>query len=355
MRFGNFGFRGAGMPGAGGPYEPGPNPPQGGRPQKQGKGLFKKLAGKAGLLVLAAVVAVAALDSFYSINEQENAVVVTFGVPTAVTASGLHFKIPFVQQVKKVDMTIHGFAIGYDTDTREPIPDESLMITSDYNFVNVDFFVEYRVTDPVKYLYASREPNMILKTLAQSYIRDTIGLYPVDDVITTGKNQIQSEIKDKIMARLEAEDIGVQLVNITIQDAEPPTAEVLAAFKAVETAKQSADTALNNANKYRSEKIPTAEAQADQILQNAQAQREARINEANGQVARFNSMYAEYARYPLITKQRMYYETMEEVLPGLRVIIQDGSGNTLNVLDQGGLAGAQSPAAPAPKDKEDEE
>ena len=286
----------------------------------------------------AAVLIFAGMNSFYSINEQENAVVITFGVPTPVTTSGLHFKIPFVQQVKKVDMTIHGFAIGYDTETREPIPDESLMITSDYNFVNVDFFIEYRVTDPVKYLYASAQPELILKTLAQSYIRDTIGLYPVDEVITTGKNQIQGEIKDKIMARLEEEDIGLQMVNITIQDAEPPTAEVLAAFKEVETAKQSADTAVNNANKYRSEQIPAAEAEADQILQNAQAQKESRINEATGQVARFNSMYEEYARYPLITKQRMYYEAMEEVLPELRIIIQDGSGSTVNLITDQDLA-----------------
>ena len=353
MPFGSFNF--GGFPGQQNPFQPGdpPQPPQDVRPKKQGGGFFKKLAGKAGIIALVVVLAVCAMDAFYSINEQENAVVVTFGKPQAVTSSGLHVKIPFIQQVRKVDMTIHGFAIGYDPDTREPIADESVMITSDYNFVNVDFFVEYRVTDPVKYLYASAQPNLILKTLAQSYIRDTIGLYPVDDVITTGKNQIQGEIKDKITARLEKEDIGLQLVNITIQDAQPPTAEVLSAFKAVETAKQSADTAVNNANKYRSEKIPIAEAQADQILQKAQAQRESRINEANGQVARFNSMYAEYARYPLITKQRMYYETMEEVLPDLRVIIQDGSGSTVNVLDQGGLSGMrEAPAKPAKEEKE---
>ena len=152
----------------------------------------KKLAVKTGRSLLAvivlAVVAVLGFNSFYTINEQENAVVVTFGSPAAVTSPGLHFKIPFVQQVHKVDMTIRSFPIGYDMDTREAIPDESLMITSDYNFVNVDFFVEYRVTDPVKFLYSSREPELILKTLSQSYIRDTIGLYPVDDVIATGKN-----------------------------------------------------------------------------------------------------------------------------------------------------------------------
>lgn len=292
----------------------------------------------------AAVAAVAAavilgFNSFYSINEQENAVVTTFGSPQAVTTPGLHLKVPFIQQVRKVDMTIKGFGIGYVPGTTETIADESLMITSDYNFVNVDFFVEYRVTDPVKFLYSSQQPEMILKTLAQSYIRDTIGMYPVDEVITTGKSQIQSEIKEKIMARMEAEDVGVQLVNITIQDAEPPTAEVLTAFKEVETAKQGKETAVNNANKYRSEQLPAAEAQADQIVQQAEGQKQARINEASGQVARFESMYAEYMQYPLITKQRMYYEAMEELLPGMKVVIQSEDGETLNMFNMDAAQG----------------
>ena len=295
---------------------------------------LRRKARAAAVAVAVAVLALILLSqAFYIINEQENAVVVTFGTPAAVTEPGLHLKIPFVQQVRKVDMTIKSFAIGYDITTNESIPDESLMITADYNFVNVDFFVEYRVTDPVKAIYASREPVDILKALSQSYIRDTIGMYPVDDVITTGKSQIQAEIKDKISARLDQEDLGLQLVNITIQDAEPPTAEVLDAFKAVETAKQGKETAVNNANKYRSEQMPAAEAQADRILQQATADKEARINEATGQVARFNAMYAEYVNNPLVTRQRMFYEAMEEILPELRVIIQDGSGSTLNLMD----------------------
>lgn len=295
---------------------------------------LQRKARTAAVVVAVLVLALVLLSqAFYIINEQENAVVVTFGTPAAVTEPGLHLKVPFVQQVRKVDMTIKSFPIGYDINTNESIPDESLMITADYNFVNVDFFVEYRVTDPVKAIYASREPVEILKALCQSYIRDTIGMYPVDDVITTGKSQIQAEIKDKISARLDQEDLGVQLVNITIQDAEPPTAEVLDAFKAVETAKQGKETAVNNANKYRSEQMPAAEAQADRILQQATADKEARINEATGQVARFNAMYAEYVNNPLVTRQRMFYEAMEEILPELRVIIQDGSGSTLNLMD----------------------
>lgn len=299
---------------------------------KKPKNVGKKIAVVAVILVLVVVLGVTALGSFYTIGEQENAVVTTFGVPQTVTTPGLHFKIPYAQQVQKVDMTIKGFAIGYDLKTNESYPEESLMITSDYNFVNVDFFLEYRVTDPVKYLYNSEDAVSILKTLAQSYIRDTIGLYPVDEVITSGKSQIQAEIKDKIMSRMEQEDLGVQLVNLTIQDAEPPTTEVLAAFKDVENAKQGKDTALNNANKYRSEQIPKAEAEADRILQQAEATKAGRISEAAGQVARFNAMYEEYRKFPNITMQRMYYEAMEALLPGLQVIIADENGNQLNMF-----------------------
>lgn len=311
-----------------------PNMPNMPKPPKGAPGAARRIAGGLGAGILVLVLAVVALfNSVYIIGEQENAVITTFGVPHSVSTSGLHFKIPFVQSVRKVDMTIKGIAIGYDASSNESLPSESLMITSDLNFVNVDFFLEYRVVDPVAYLYASEQPTLILKTLAQSYIRDTIGLYPVDDVITTGKNQIQSEIKDKLAERIEAEGIGLQVVNITIQDAEPPTAEVLAAFKEVENAKQGAETAVNNANKYRSEQLPAAEAQADQVRQNAEAAKESRINEAVGQVARFNAMYEEYVKYPAITRQRMYFEAMEDVLPGLRVVITDGSGTRLDMFD----------------------
>ncbi|MCI8649981.1 MAG: FtsH protease activity modulator HflK [Anaerotruncus sp.] len=285
-----------------------------------------------GLVILLAVLAILGLESVYSIREQEQAVVITFGTPSTVSTPGLHFKIPFLQRVHKVSTVINGFPIGYHQDTGESDESESLMITSDYNFVNVDFFVEYKVSDPVKYLYASQDPVLILKTLAQSYIRDTIGLYPVDNVITTGKNEIQAEIKDKLIERLERDDIGLQLVNITIQDAEPPTTQVLEAFKAVETAKQSKETSINNANKYQSEQLPAAAAQVDSIIKQAEATRQGRINEAEGQVARFNAMYEEYVKNPLITKQRMFYETMEEILPELKVIIDNGAGGVTKFL-----------------------
>ncbi len=282
--------------------------------------------------IIIIVIGVLGSMSAYTINEQEQAVVTTFGIPKPVNESGLHFKIPFIQKVQMVDTTIKGLAIGYDPTTMESIDEESLMITVDYNFVLVDFFIEYKVTDPVKYLYASDEPVNILKNLAQSCIRSQVGSYDVDSVITTGKNEIQTVIRDMLTEKLEEQDLGISLVNLTIQDAEPPTTEVMEAFKAVETAKQGKETAINNANKYRNEELPAAEAQIDQITKEADATKQSRINEAEGQVARFNAMYQEYKKYPLITKQRMFYETMEDILPDLKVIIDNSEGGVQKIL-----------------------
>lgn len=279
------------------------------------------------IVAIVVVIFIIAASVTYEIKEQEQAVLVTLGKAQAVTTPGLHFKIPFVQRVYKVNTTIQGLTIGYNADTNETISDESLMITSDFNFIDVDFYVEYRYSDPVKALYASSKPLDILKNISQSCIRTVIGSYPVDDVLTTGKNEIQATIREMILEKLETQDIGIQLVNITIQDSQPPTTQVMEAFKAVETAKQGKETALNNANKYRNEQLPSAQARADAIVKAAEARKTERINEATAQVARFNSIFEEYIKNPTVTRQRMFYETMEELLPDLKVIIESPDGN----------------------------
>ena len=308
--------------------------------QNNNKNLYRSGSGKNVMTIMKIILAVVVItilvsSSYYTIQEEEQAVVCTFGSPKAVTTPGLHFKIPFVQTVSKVNTTIKGFTIGYEVEyenmTMDDV-DDAMMITSDYNFINVDFYAAYRVTDPVKALYASQDPVEILKNIAQNCIRTTIASYTVDSVLTTGKNEIQANITQMILEKLEAYDIGIQLINITIQDAEPPTAAVSNAFKEVETAKQGKETAINNANKYRNEQIPKAEAESDEILQSAEATKQQRINEANGQVARFNSMYEEYVKYPEVTKKRMFYEAMEDVLPDIKVIIQSSDASTSTVL-----------------------
>ncbi|MBQ8815063.1 MAG: FtsH protease activity modulator HflK [Lachnospiraceae bacterium] len=306
----------------------------GGSNYGQRRPIRPKAVGKTAGIIAALVFAlIIVLNSVYSLTENQNAVVTTLGNPSAVTTSGIHFAIPFIQKVHIVDMTVHGLAIGYDEKTDASIEYESLMITSDFNFLDVSCYIEYAVSDPIKYLYNAQEPEDILKMLAQSYIRDTVGLYAVDEVLTTGRYEIQAAVSTKLTQRLEAEDIGLQIKNVTIQDVDTPTSEVKAAFDAVETAKQNADTLVNEANQYRAEQLPAAEAEADKVLQEAEAQKEARINEANGQVARFNALYSEYVKFPVITKQRMYFETMEELLPQMQIIITDGEGETLNIFN----------------------
>lgn len=301
---------------------------------------FNFNAGKAGKSVVIAIIVlflgVAALNSYYMLTEQEMAVITTFGSPAVVETSGLHFKIPFIQKVTKVSKEITGMQIGYTTDPERAmgasvdnpvtIENESLMITKDFNLTNVDFYIEYMVTDPIQAVRHRTVYEAIIKNLAQSYIRDTVGMYNVDEVITTGKTQIQERIKEQLTQRLVDENIGYGIYNVSIQDSEMPRSDVADAFKAVEDAKQGMETAINEAKKYQSENIPKAKAEADKLVQEAEAYKQERINEATGQVARFEDTYAEYIKYPLITKKRMFYETMEELLPDLKVIIDNGSG-----------------------------
>ena len=272
----------------------------------------------------------------YRVSEQQNAVVTQFGKVVKTNTAGLYFKIPFLQQVEKVDITTHGTGIGYSiAGNGQNIANGSdgIMITSDFNLLNIDFYLEYKVADPVAYLFNSDNPEEILENIALSSIRSTVVNYTVDEAMTTAKGQIQADVKADMVSELEKHNVGLAVVNITIQDSEPPTDEIIQAFKAVETAKQGADTAKNNALKYQNEQIPSAEADADKIVQTAEANKAARIAEAEGQVARFNSMYEEYKNYPLITKKRLFFETMEDVLPNHKVIITDGQTETFLPLE----------------------
>ena len=278
---------------------------------------------------------ICANQSFYSVKEQEQAILTMFGKVLRVDTAGLYFKVPFIQDVHLIDMTTHGIGIGYYIENGQNITveDEGVMITSDFNFVDIDFYLEYKVSDPVAAFYNSSDPEVIMKNMALASIRNTVVNYTVDDIITTAKGQIQAEVKEKLQSELAEKNIGLMVVNLSVQDAEPPTEEIVQAFKSVETAKQGKDTAVNNAKKYQSEELPKAEAAADKIVQDAEAAKQARIAEAEGQVARFNEMYEQYKLQPYITKKRLFFETMEDVLPDLKVIITDGNTQQMLPLD----------------------
>ena len=305
-------------------------PPQ---PKKK-KPSFQR-AGKTILAVLLALVVISAVGTcWYTVDDKEQAVVTTFGKVTDVVDAGIHFKLPLgIQQAYKVSTNVYQkIELGYTSGSSDFNSSESTMITGDYNIVNVDFFVEYKISDPVQYLFSSDEPELILRNLIQSQVRNVVGSSSVDAVLTDGKENIQMQVKELVTGILQDYDIGLTLVDVKIQDAEPPTAEVIEAFKAVETAKQQAETVINDAKAYQNAQIPNAQAKADKLIQNAEYLKQKRINEAVEQVAMFNAMYEEYAQNPGITKSRMYYEAISKVLPGVKLYVNTGDGGNLQTL-----------------------
>ena len=298
---------------------------------------FKKYGKIILIATLALVLFIGAMTCFYTVDEKQQAVVTTFGKVTDVTGAGVHFKLPFgIQQAHMVDVNVfQKLELGYRTNSNgnsTSVESESSMITGDYNIVNVDFFVEYKISDPVKYLYASEAPKEVLRNLIQSQVRNVVGSSTVDATLTDGKAGIQAQVKNLVAQILQEYDIGLVLVDVRIQDAEPPTKEVTEAFKAVETAKQRAETIINEAKAYQNAKLPEAQANADKLIQNAQYLKQKRINEALQQVAMFEAMYKEYALNPSITRSRMYYEALSEILPGVKVYVNTGSGSNMQML-----------------------
>ena len=304
------------------------------KPKKQPD--LKKIKRTALLTILFAVMIVFGLTCYYTVDDKQQAVVTTFGKVTDITDAGVHLKLPFgIQQVDKVDVNVYqkitlGYnpvGSGYTVDDRE-----SAMITGDYNIVNVDFFVEYKISDPVQYLYSSNDPESILRNLVQSQVRNVVGSSTVDSVLTDGKENIQMQVRTLVTDILSQYDIGLSLVDVKIQDAEPPTQEVIEAFKNVETAKQQAETVINDAKAYKNAQLPQAQAKADKLIQNAQYLKEKRINEATEQVAMFNAMYQEYALNPQVTKSRMYYEAISQIMPGVKLYPNTSGSSDVQML-----------------------
>ena len=312
--------------------------PKGSSPTSKKKGPdFSKLGRALPLIFLLLVLLVGAMTCWYTVDDKQQAVVTTFGKVTDITGAGVHFKLPFgIQQVQKVDVNVYQkIELGYTSngDAYVVNEDESTMITGDYNIVNVDFFVEYRISNPERYLYASNDAELILRNLIQSQIRNVVGSSTVDAVLTDGKENIQMQVKALVTEILMEYDIGLTLVDVRIQDAEPPTQEVIEAFKAVETAKQNAEAVVNQARAYENAQIPAAQAQADKLIQNAESLKQKRINEAKEQVAMFTAMYEQYALNPEITRSRMYYEAISEILPGVKLFINTASkGSDVQML-----------------------
>lgn len=299
-----------------------------------------------GLIVLIILLIAVGRSSFFSVSESQQAVITTFGKYTKTVDAGLHGKLPWpIQSVTILPVNLtQKIELGYGSTNDGQyysIPEESMMITGDLNIVNIDFFVEWKISDPFRYLFETDNPNVILKNMLQSTVRSVVGTKSIDDVLTTGKVQIQADVKDLLRQHLEQYDIGVMVLDVKVNDSEPPTEEVAKAFRDVETAKQEKETALNQAIAYKNSKLPEANANADKIVRAAEGLKQSKINEALGEKDRFLAMYNEYANFPEITRTRMYLETLEAILPNVKVVVDDGSG-VVKLLPLEDLTGSSS-------------
>ena len=289
--------------------------------------------------VVLAALAIWLLTGTYMVGPDEVGVVRTFGEHTRVAQSGLnwHFPVPIetvntpkVTEVKRVEIGFRTLRNGqYRT-----VEKESLMLTGDENIVDAEMIVQYKIKDPVAYLFNIVEPELTVREAAEASLRTVVGRNKIDETLTTGKFTIQEETKFQLQSILDLYESGIHVVAVQLQDVSPPK-EVIGAFKDVASAKEDKNRMVNQAEGYRNDLIPKARGEAEAMIRAAEGFRESRIKRAEGDAEKFTTILQEYRKAKSITEKRLYLETMEKVLPGIeKIIIPDkDSGNILNLLN----------------------
>ncbi len=285
------------------------------------------------------------LTGIFVVGPDEVGVVQTFGKYTRITQSGLNYHFPFpietvntpkVMEVKRVEI---GFRTMGSNQYRT-IEKESLMLTGDENIVDAELIVQYKIKDPVGYLFNFVKPELTVREAAEASLRTVIGQNKIDEALTSGKYVIQEETKELLQSILDKYETGILVVAVQLQDVSPPK-QVIAAFKDVASAKEDKNRMINQAEGYRNDIIPKARGEAQAMIRGAEGFREARVKRAEGDVAKFKAMLTEYKKAKDVTRKRMYLETMEKILPGInKYIVPSGKGgnllNLLNLNEKGG-------------------
>ena len=289
--------------------------------------------------VLIGILVIWLLTGIYVVGPDEVGVVRTFGEFTRVTQSGLNWKFPSpietantpkVTEVKRIEFGFRSLKNGqYRT-----VEKESLMLTGDENIVDAEMIVQYKIKDPVKYLFNIVEPELTVREAAEASLRTVVGRNKIDETLTTGKFTIQEETKEQVQSILDKYESGIHIVAVQLQDVSPPK-EVIGAFKDVASAKEDKNRMINQAEGYRNDVIPKARGEAEAMIRDAEGFKESRIKRAEGDAAKFTTILKEYKKAKSITEKRLYLETMEKVLPGIdKIIVPDKeSGNMLNLLN----------------------
>jgi membrane protease subunit HflK len=302
-------------------------------------GVFAAIAG--------AAFAAWALSGLYMVQPDQEAVVTRFGAYAHSEGPGLRYHLPTpIEDVEKVSVTalnrldVGGMA-GAD------IPAESLMLTGDENIVDLNFSVQWRISDAARYLFRLTDPEAAVKMTAESAMREVIGKARLQAILTTGRGQVQADAADLMQKTLDSWGAGVTIVEVQIRTANPPQ-DVIAAFREVANAGQDAEASVNEANTYRNRVINEAKGDASRITQAAQGYREQVVREAQGEADRFAAIDSEYKKAPGVTRQRLYTETMERILRNSnKVVVDTPKGGTAPIVLPPDLLRSRTPPPPS--------
>ena len=295
-----------------------------------------------GAAIVVAIGVAVTLTSYYTVAAESEGVVLRFGRFLKTVEPGLHFKLPLgIDQVtvlptrRQLKIEFGFYTPGYtnpDQPARDPNAEKS-MVTGDLNAALVEWVVQYRIDNPKEYLFDVRKPAQTLRDLSEAAMREVIGDRTIDEVITIGRQDIETSALTRMQELAQRYKLGVRVDQVQLKNVNPP-AEVQASFNEVNKAQQDRENAINIANGEYNKAVPKAKGQADQQIRGAEGYRFKRVNEAEGDVASFNAMLAEYTKAPEITRTRLYLEAMGEVLPrtGQKIIIDDSMKQLLPVL-----------------------
>ncbi len=286
-----------------------------------------------------------AYSSVYTVQPEEQAVVKRFGSVFAISDPGLHLRLPFgidtvqlvaTERVLKEEFGFRTEATSATSASRfaaQQFPDESLMLTGDLNIIQVEWVVQYRIGDPVKYLYNMREPLRTLRDLAESVMRRVVGNRIGSDVLTVGRVDIANTAREEIQSAMDQYDNGIRIITVELQDVVPPP-RVQPAFNEVNEARQELERMINEATRQANEAIPRAEGTAKRINSQAEGYATERVNRALGESGRFTAVLLEYGSVPAVTRSRLYLEALGDALPriGAVIVVQDGQMSPLPLL-----------------------
>jgi membrane protease subunit HflK len=292
---------------------------------------FKKIKSSLFLISTIVILIVFSFTSYYTVEPDEEAVVIRLGRYLKTTPPGLHFKIPFgIDSVTKVKTRIvHQAEFGFRTTqtsfnkrssySSNAFDNESLMLTGDLNVADVEWVVQFQITDPFKFLFKTSDPIANIRDVSESIMRRVVGDKLVTDVLTTGRVEIATKAKILMQEILNKYDLGITIKSIKLQDVNPPHI-VQASFNDVNAAKQEQEKMINQAEENYNKIIPEAKGKANKMISEAEAYSEELINKAYGDANQFQSLYTEYRKAPKITKKRIFLETMESIYANMENI-----------------------------------